>query len=106
MLFHIIDKKNLSGLDGGPLDCFLIDLHGRFFETHLVGQNPLIKGPNDGKFRKDVVEVERIGVGKKPELPSPLLGENGPGNLLILRKDVIPDRDEVLEREGELKKFS
>jgi hypothetical protein len=70
-----------------------------------VGQNPLIKDPDDGKFRKDVVEVERVGVREKPELPSLLLRENGLGDLLILRKDVIPDRDEVLKGEAELKKF-
>ena len=37
MLVHIIDKKNLSGLDRGPLDGLLEDLDSWFFETYLVG---------------------------------------------------------------------
>ena len=50
MFFQVVDEKDLSGFDGGPRDGRLEDLDGRFFKSHLIGQNPFIEGPHHGEF--------------------------------------------------------
>jgi hypothetical protein len=50
MCFHVVDKENLLGFDRSPLDGLLKDLDGRFLKSHLIGQNPLIKGLHNREF--------------------------------------------------------
>jgi hypothetical protein len=70
-----------------------------------VGENPFVKGPKDRKSFQNKVEVEGIGVGKKAKLPFSFLGKDDPGDFLIFKKNIIPDRNELLKGKGELKKF-
>jgi hypothetical protein len=71
-----------------------------------MGQNPFVKGPKDWKHFQNIVEVQRIGVGKKAEFPFSFLGEDDLRDLLIFKKDIVPDGNEVLKGKRELKKFS
>jgi hypothetical protein len=70
-----------------------------------VGENPFVKGPKDWKYFQNIVEVQRIGVGKKAELPFSFLREDDLRDLLIFNKDIVPDGNELLKGKGELKKF-
>ena len=103
IFFHVIDKKNLFGFDRGPLDGLLKDLDGWFLKPHLIGQNPFIKGPHNGKFWEDIIEVEGIGIREKTKPPSPFLGQDDLGDLDIFKKDIRPDGSKLIKGNREAK---
>ena len=83
----------------------MIDLNLGFSGPHLVRQDPLVKGLEDGESREDMSEVEGIGIGKKAEPVFSLQGPDDLGDLHVFNEDLIPDGDEGLEGEGEGKGF-
>jgi hypothetical protein len=83
----------------------LKDLQGGLPESHHMGEDPPVKGPDDREVFQDIAEVKRVRIGKKAEPPFSLLGENRFGDLPVLGKDLIPDRDKFLIGEGKPKGF-
>jgi hypothetical protein len=99
----IVDKEDLLRLYRCPFDGPPEDLHGGFLKSHLVRKDPFFKGPEDGEFREDIVEVKGVGIGKKSELTFLFQRKNDFGDLPVLSEDVVPDREEGFKREGEMK---